>query len=180
MFSHVVIFWTRPEIPDSTAQLLAGAEKYLRPSPGVLSFHIGCMSPSDRPVVDQSYQVALNLVFPSKAAEKRLPQRRRPERLCGPCGWRRQSDDSRDFPADPCGGGGGALRQLDFAAGLVAGRHAPDDRRDPLFRRHHPAHPHWRHSHAHGRSHRRGDADRGLVVGGGGGVCGATRRPLDA
>ena len=70
MFSHVVIFWTRPEIPDSTAQLLAGAEKYLRPIPGVLSFHIGCMSPSDRPVVDQSYQVALNLVFPSKAAEK--------------------------------------------------------------------------------------------------------------
>jgi hypothetical protein len=28
------------------------------------------MSPSERSVVDQSYQVALNLIFPSKAAEQ--------------------------------------------------------------------------------------------------------------
>jgi hypothetical protein len=70
MFSHVVIFWTRPEIPDAAEQLLAGAERYLRPIDGVLSFHVGRMSPSERGVVDQSYQVALNLVFPSKEAER--------------------------------------------------------------------------------------------------------------
>jgi hypothetical protein len=70
MFSHVVIFWTKSEVADATEQLLQGAEKYLRPIPGVLSFHVGKMSPSARPVVDQSYQVALNLIFPSKAAEQ--------------------------------------------------------------------------------------------------------------
>src|ERR1041384_6257669 len=69
MFSHVVIFWTRPEIPGATEALLAGAEKYLRPIPGVRSFHIGRMVPSHRDVVDQSYQVALNLQFDTKQAQ---------------------------------------------------------------------------------------------------------------
>lgn len=49
--------------------MIAGAEKYLRPIPGVLHFHIGRMVGSPRPVVDQTYQVALNLVFPSKQAQ---------------------------------------------------------------------------------------------------------------
>ena len=69
MFSHVVIFWTKPGIADAADQLLAGMEQYLRPIPGALSFHIGRMVPSHRPVVDQTYQVALNLVFPDKAAQ---------------------------------------------------------------------------------------------------------------
>lgn len=66
MFSHVVIFWTRPEVAGATEALLAGAEKYLRPIPGVRSFHVGKMVRSERPVVDQSYQVALNLIFDTK------------------------------------------------------------------------------------------------------------------
>ena len=69
MFSHVVIFWTDPAQPNATEELLAGADKYLRPIPGVLQFHVGKMVGSHRPVVDQSYQVALNLVFPSKQAQ---------------------------------------------------------------------------------------------------------------
>jgi hypothetical protein len=69
MFSHVVIFWTDPQKPNSAADLLAGAEKFLQPIPGVLHFHIGRMVPSHRPVVEQSYQVALNLVFRDKKAQ---------------------------------------------------------------------------------------------------------------
>jgi hypothetical protein len=69
MFSHVVIFWTKPGNPNAVDELVAGAEKYLRPIPGVLHFHVGRMVPSHRPVVDQSYQVALNLVFPDKQAQ---------------------------------------------------------------------------------------------------------------
>lgn len=65
MFSHVVIFWTKPEKPDAADELITGAEKYLRTIPGVSSFHIGRMVPSHRDVVDQSYQVALNLQFES-------------------------------------------------------------------------------------------------------------------
>jgi hypothetical protein len=69
MFSHVVIFWTDPNKTSAAADLIAGAEKYLKPIPGVLNFHIGRMVPSHRPVVDQTYQVALNLVFADKKAQ---------------------------------------------------------------------------------------------------------------
>jgi hypothetical protein len=69
MFSHVVIFWTDPAKPGAADQLVAGAEKYLRPIPGVQQFQVGRMVPSHRPVVDQSYQVALNLVFADKKAQ---------------------------------------------------------------------------------------------------------------
>jgi len=69
MFSHIVIFWTKPEVPDATEKLLAGIEKYLKPIPGVLHFHAGKMVGSHRPVVDQSYQVALNLTFTDKKAQ---------------------------------------------------------------------------------------------------------------
>jgi hypothetical protein len=70
MFSHIVIFWTDPAQPNAADELVAGANKYLKGIPGVLHFHVGKMSPSPRPVVDQTYQVALNLVFTSKAAEQ--------------------------------------------------------------------------------------------------------------
>lgn len=69
MFSHVVIFWADPANPKAADELLAGAKKYLAPIPGVRSFHVGRMVPSHRPVVDQSYQVALNLVFDTKQAQ---------------------------------------------------------------------------------------------------------------
>ena len=69
MFSHVVIFWTDPSNPKAADELIAGANKHLKPIPGVLQYHIGKMVPSHRPVVDQSYQVALNLVFPDKKTQ---------------------------------------------------------------------------------------------------------------
>lgn len=69
MFSHVVIFWTDPEDPNAADELLAGMEKFLKPIPGVLQMHAGKMVGSHRPVVDQTYQVALNLIFPDKKAQ---------------------------------------------------------------------------------------------------------------
>jgi len=69
MFSHVVIFWTDPNNPTAVDELIAGANKYLKPIPGVLHFHVGRMVASHRSVVDQSYQVALNLVFPNKKSQ---------------------------------------------------------------------------------------------------------------
>ena len=69
MFSHVVIFWTDPANPKAADELIAGAKKYLAPLPGIVHFHVGNMAASHRPVVDQSYQVALNVVFDSKQAQ---------------------------------------------------------------------------------------------------------------
>ena len=70
MFSHIVVFWTDPAQPDAADELIAGANQYLKAIPGVLQFHVGKMSPSPRAVVEQSYQVALNLIFSSKSAEQ--------------------------------------------------------------------------------------------------------------
>src|SRR6267143_3669715 len=69
MFSHVVIFWTDSANPKATDELIVGAAKYLKPIPGIIHFHVGKMVPSQRPVVDQSYQVALNVVFADKKAQ---------------------------------------------------------------------------------------------------------------
>jgi hypothetical protein len=69
MFSHVVIFWTKPEVPNAVETLVSGAEEYLRNLPGILLCHIGRMATSHRPVVDQSYQVALNVIFADKKSQ---------------------------------------------------------------------------------------------------------------
>lgn len=69
MYSHVVIFWTNPENPQAPDALIAGADQYLKTIPGILSFHVGKMQTSHRAVVDQTYQVALNIIFESRGAE---------------------------------------------------------------------------------------------------------------
>jgi hypothetical protein len=69
MLSHVVLFYADPAQADAVEQLEAGCEKYLRSIPGVLSYHTGRPVPSHRPVVDGSYSLALNLIFPDKEAE---------------------------------------------------------------------------------------------------------------
>ena len=69
MFSHVVIFWTDPAQTEAADELIAGANKYLKPIPGLKYFYIGKMVGSQRPVVDQTYQVALNTVFADKQAQ---------------------------------------------------------------------------------------------------------------
>jgi hypothetical protein len=69
MFSHVVIFWTDPAKPNATDEVVANATKYLPSIPGVMSFHVGKMARSHRAVVDQSYQVALNLQFGTKRVQ---------------------------------------------------------------------------------------------------------------
>lgn len=70
MLSHVVIFWTDENLPQAADDLVAGAQTYLKDIPGLLHFHVGKMVPSHRPVVNQTYQVALNIVFPDKPAEE--------------------------------------------------------------------------------------------------------------
>ena len=68
-FSHIVIFWTDPAKPEAADAVIAGGNKFLKNIPGLVHFHIGKMVGSTRPVVDQTYQVALNTVFTSKQAQ---------------------------------------------------------------------------------------------------------------
>jgi hypothetical protein len=69
MFSHIVVFWTDPAKPNAADELIAGANQLLKTIPGVMQFHGGKMVPSHRPVVEQSYQVALNIIFSDKQAQ---------------------------------------------------------------------------------------------------------------
>lgn len=69
MFSHVVIFWTKPGVPNAAAELVDGANRYLKGLHGILHFHVGRMVPSSRSVVEQSYAVGLNVIFTDKAAQ---------------------------------------------------------------------------------------------------------------
>ena len=69
MFSHIVIFWTKPDVENAEQQLIDGLNKYLPDIPGVISMHVGKCAPSDRPVVDQTYQVALNITFKNKVVQ---------------------------------------------------------------------------------------------------------------
>jgi hypothetical protein len=69
MFSHIVIFWTDPDETNATEEVIASAKRYLASIPGVMNFHAGKMARSHRGVVDQSYQVALNLQFETKQAQ---------------------------------------------------------------------------------------------------------------
>jgi hypothetical protein len=69
MFSHIVVIWTDPADSTAAEKLIAGAERYLKGIPGIVAFHAGRMVGSHRGVVDQSYQVALNVVFTSKQAQ---------------------------------------------------------------------------------------------------------------
>lgn len=69
MFSHVVVFWTDPKNPNAADELLAAAKKELQGLPGIMMFHAGKMVGSTRPVVEQSYQVALNMTFATAKAQ---------------------------------------------------------------------------------------------------------------
>ena len=51
MFSHIVIFWTKPDVENAEQRLIDGLNKYLPDIPGVISMHVGKCAPSDRPVV---------------------------------------------------------------------------------------------------------------------------------
>lgn len=69
MFSHVVIFWTDPAVSDAPDKVIAAGDRYLKGIPGITSYHFGRKVGSHRPVVDQTYQIALNIGFVNKAAQ---------------------------------------------------------------------------------------------------------------
>ncbi len=69
MFSHIVILWTDPAKPDDADAVLLAANRLLKSIPGIVHFEAGKMVSSPRPVVEQTYSVALNIIFNSQEAE---------------------------------------------------------------------------------------------------------------
>ncbi len=66
--NHVVLIWLKdPGNADHRARIIAGSHR-LRTIPGVLEVRVGRVLPSDREVVDDSFDVALIMTFPGTAA----------------------------------------------------------------------------------------------------------------
>lgn len=64
MLTHVVMIWFRKDAPaDAVAGFRARALADLTGVPGVKHLNCGVPIPSERPVVDKSYSVALSMMF---------------------------------------------------------------------------------------------------------------------
>ena len=64
---HVVLVWLKqPGNAQHRAQIITASQR-LREIPGVLDLYVGEVVPSDRPVVEDSYDVALSLRFATQA-----------------------------------------------------------------------------------------------------------------
>jgi hypothetical protein len=68
MLSHVVLFWLKPDLNDAQRADFRVQVNTLATIPGVIQCHIGTPSSTDRPVIDRTYSVGLNLIFPNMAA----------------------------------------------------------------------------------------------------------------
>lgn len=68
VLSHAVYFSLKDRSPAAVQALLAACEKYLTGHPGTVSFAVGTLAPYDRHVNDRGFDVALEIVFESRAA----------------------------------------------------------------------------------------------------------------
>jgi hypothetical protein len=68
MFTHVVLFWMKPDAPaDAAAQTLADCKEFLAKIPSLKFFDVGRPAMTPRDVVDNTYHVGLLTVFADKA-----------------------------------------------------------------------------------------------------------------
>jgi len=69
MLSHSVYFSLHDDSPTAIEALVAACKKYLVDHPGVVFFSAGTLNPDlARPVNDREFDVALHVVFDSRAS----------------------------------------------------------------------------------------------------------------
>lgn len=65
--AHMVYFTLKDDSPEAIEAMVNACHKYLKDHPGVMYFSAGSRGPEfQRPVNDQEYHVALNVVFDNK------------------------------------------------------------------------------------------------------------------
>ncbi len=73
--AHVVFFTLHDGSAKNRAQLVADCNKFLSGHDGTVHFSVGtCNAELDRPVNDRTFDVALHVVFSSKAAHDKYQQ----------------------------------------------------------------------------------------------------------
>ena len=70
MFIHSVYFWLKPEVTAEQRAELARDFATLRSIPNVRACYIATPVPTDRPVIDSSYDYALVMAFDNQADEE--------------------------------------------------------------------------------------------------------------
>lgn len=68
MLAHNVFFSLHDTSEKAKQQLVAECHTYLAAAPGAVFYAAGTLSSVDRPVSDRDYDVALHLVFQTRAA----------------------------------------------------------------------------------------------------------------
>jgi hypothetical protein len=73
-FAHMVYFSLKERSPQARQRLVAACQKFLADHPGTEHFSVGTLSDMQRDVNDRQFDVALNLVFTSRAAHDQYQQ----------------------------------------------------------------------------------------------------------
>ncbi|NBP52569.1 MAG: Dabb family protein [Actinobacteria bacterium] len=68
MLSHSVFFTLRDRTDAARRALVEGCRKHLTDHPGTAAFYVGTVADYDRQVNDRDFDVALHIVFESRAA----------------------------------------------------------------------------------------------------------------
>ena len=63
MLVHSVFFWLKPDLTPDQREKFRAALESLRGIPAIREMHIGVPAPTDRPVVDRTYSVALTVIL---------------------------------------------------------------------------------------------------------------------
>lgn len=72
MLAHVVFFTLNESTPESRQKLVASCDKYLTDHPGTVYYAAGTLVPDlERPVNDRDFDVALHVVFQTRADHDR-------------------------------------------------------------------------------------------------------------
>ena len=69
--SHVVVVWLKEPGNAQMREQFINASRALETLPGVLSRHVSAVIPSDRPKVDDTYDVAVTVTFENAQALKK-------------------------------------------------------------------------------------------------------------
>jgi hypothetical protein len=79
MLAHTVFFRLKDRSPAAVERLIAGCREHLSGHLGEVVFAVGTCAPYDRHVNDRDWQVALNIVFDSRATHDAYQQAERHE-----------------------------------------------------------------------------------------------------
>lgn len=68
MLSHIVLFWLKPELPETEVQAFREGLEALKTIPTTRGVYIGTPAPTaPRPVIDTSYSIGITVLFDSMA-----------------------------------------------------------------------------------------------------------------